>query len=95
MTCPQELKQIVIDDLKDITFMEVCKLYVRTSKTGRTWDCKGKCASKQCSCKKMRDFCSTKCHSKRDCCTNMDEQTKVLWLLIIKCLEKRILLNKK
>ena len=36
MTCPQELKQIVIDDLKDITFMEVCKLYVRTSGTGRT-----------------------------------------------------------
>ncbi|CAF3885050.1 unnamed protein product, partial [Rotaria sp. Silwood1] len=31
MACPKELKQIVIDDLKDITFIETGKLYVRAS----------------------------------------------------------------
>jgi hypothetical protein len=73
MACPEELKQIVFDDLKDITFIEACKLYVRASTTGRTCDCKGKCTTKQCSCKKMGVFCSTKCHSKRGCCKNMGE----------------------
>ncbi|CAF0953530.1 unnamed protein product [Rotaria sordida] len=73
MACPKELKQIIIDDLKDITFIEACKLYVRASTTGKTCDCKGKCATKQCSCKKMGVYCSTKCHSKRGGCTNMGE----------------------
>ncbi|CAF2095434.1 unnamed protein product, partial [Rotaria magnacalcarata] len=41
MVCPEELKQFVIDDLKDITFIEACKLYVRVSTSGRTYDCKG------------------------------------------------------
>ncbi len=27
--CPDELKQIVIDDLQDITMIEACKLYAR------------------------------------------------------------------
>ncbi|CAF2065959.1 unnamed protein product [Rotaria magnacalcarata] len=48
MVCPVELKQLVIDNLKDITFIEACKLYIRASTSGRTCDCKGKCASKQC-----------------------------------------------
>ncbi len=29
--CPDELKQIIIDDLQDITIVEACKLYVRGS----------------------------------------------------------------
>ncbi|CAF3556660.1 unnamed protein product [Rotaria socialis] len=73
MACPEALKHIVINDLNDITFIEACKLYVRTSTTGRACDCKGKCATKQCSCKKMGVFCSTKCHSKRGGCANMGE----------------------
>ncbi|CAF4599169.1 unnamed protein product [Rotaria magnacalcarata] len=73
MVCPEALKHIVIDDLNGITFIEACKLYVRTLTTGRTCDCKGKCATKQCSCKKMGVFCSTKCHSKRGGCANMGE----------------------
>ncbi|CAF4950467.1 unnamed protein product, partial [Rotaria socialis] len=47
MACPEALKHIVINDLNDITFIEACKLYVRTSTTGRACDCKGKCATKQ------------------------------------------------
>ncbi len=27
MACPEELKQVVIDDFKDITFIEACKIY--------------------------------------------------------------------
>ncbi|CAF4061215.1 unnamed protein product [Rotaria sordida] len=73
MACSKELKQIIIDELKDITFIEACKLYVRASITGKTCDCKDKCATKQCSCKKMKVSCSTKCHSKRGGCTNMGE----------------------
>ncbi|CAF5222111.1 unnamed protein product, partial [Rotaria magnacalcarata] len=71
---PVELKQLVVDNLKDITFIEACKFYVRASTSGRTCDCKGKCASKQCPCKKDEVFCSTKCHSKRDCCKTVGEQ---------------------
>ncbi|CAF5121603.1 unnamed protein product, partial [Rotaria magnacalcarata] len=48
MVCPVELKQLVIDNLKDITFIEACKLYIRASTSGRTCDCKGECASKRC-----------------------------------------------
>jgi hypothetical protein len=47
MASPKELKQIVIDDLKNITLIEACKLYVRASITGRTYDCKDSCATKQ------------------------------------------------
>ncbi|CAF4103810.1 unnamed protein product [Rotaria sp. Silwood2] len=69
----EELKHIVNDDLKDITFIEACKLYVHASITGDTCDCKGKCITKQCPCKRMGVYCSTKCHSKRGGCKNMGE----------------------
>ncbi|CAF1170929.1 unnamed protein product [Rotaria sordida] len=42
LACPEELKQIVLDDLKDITFIKTCKFHVRASTTGRTCDCKAK-----------------------------------------------------
>ena len=73
MACPQKLKQIVIDDLKDITFIEACKRYVRASVTGHICDCNGKCGTKQCPCKKAGVFCSTKCHSKCGDCANMGD----------------------
>jgi hypothetical protein len=71
MACPEELKQLVLDDLDNITFVEACKLYARASITGHTCDCKGKCNTRQCRCKKMGVFFSTKCHSKRGGCKNM------------------------
>ncbi|CAF1180310.1 unnamed protein product [Rotaria sordida] len=40
LACPEELKPIVLDDLKDITFIRTCKFHVRASTTGRTCDCK-------------------------------------------------------
>ena len=46
MACPKELKHIVVNDLKNITFIEACKLYVRLSTTGQTCDCEAKCIMK-------------------------------------------------
>ncbi|CAF1475296.1 unnamed protein product, partial [Didymodactylos carnosus] len=71
--CPQELKQLNVHELKDISFIEACKLYVRGAVSGSTCDCKSKCATKHCPCKKANVSCSTKCHSKRGACQNMGE----------------------
>ncbi|CAF1196904.1 unnamed protein product, partial [Didymodactylos carnosus] len=46
--CPQELKQLHVDELNDISFIEACKLYVRGAASGSTCDCKSKCATKHC-----------------------------------------------
>ncbi len=35
---PKELKQIIIRDLRNVTFIGGCKLYMRGSITGRTSD---------------------------------------------------------
>lgn len=35
-----EIKQIVIDDWQDITFIKACKLYLCTSTIGSICDCK-------------------------------------------------------
>ncbi len=75
--CPDELKQIVIDDFKDITMIEARKLYARGSISGRTCDCKGKCFTKQCPCKKAGVSCSTKCHSKLGSCKNMCDRVNL------------------
>ncbi|CAF1135490.1 unnamed protein product [Didymodactylos carnosus] len=64
--CPQELKQLSVDELKDISFIEVCKLYVSGAVSGRACDC-------YCPCKKANVSCSTKCHSKRGACQNMGD----------------------
>ncbi|CAF1429135.1 unnamed protein product [Rotaria sordida] len=70
--CPYELKNVDVDSLKPITIIEASKLYSRGSTTGRTCNCRGKCATKTSPCKKDNVFCSTKCHSKRGGCLNMD-----------------------
>ncbi len=69
--CPDELKHVKVDDLEPITIIEASKLYSRGSTTGRTCNCRGKCANKTCPCKRENVFCSTKCHSKRGGCVNM------------------------
>ncbi|CAF2917276.1 unnamed protein product [Rotaria sp. Silwood2] len=45
VTCPEELKQIVIRDLRNIIFIEARKLYMCGSTNGRTCDGKGKCGT--------------------------------------------------
>ncbi|CAF3196073.1 unnamed protein product [Rotaria socialis] len=70
--CPNELKNLDISNLKPITIIAATKLYSRGSTTGQTCNCRGKCATKICPCKRENVFCSTKCHSKRGGCSNMD-----------------------
>ena len=41
--------------------------------SGRTSDCRGKCFTKQCPCKKVGVFCATKYHSKLEPCKNMGD----------------------
>ncbi len=70
--CSEELKRIYVNNLKRIIIIEASKLYSRGSTTGRTCNCQGQCTTKTCPCKKENVFCSTKCHSKRDDCSNMN-----------------------
>ncbi|CAF1424404.1 unnamed protein product [Rotaria sordida] len=70
--CPTELKNLDVANLKPITIIEASKLYSRGSTTGRTCNCRGTCGTKTCPCKKENVFCSTKCHSKRGGCLNME-----------------------
>ncbi|CAF1366379.1 unnamed protein product, partial [Didymodactylos carnosus] len=72
-SCPQELRQTDVNALDNVTFIEACKLYARGSVSGSTCDCKSKCATKHCPCKKAGVPCSTKCHSKRGQCNNIGE----------------------
>ncbi|CAF0800118.1 unnamed protein product [Didymodactylos carnosus] len=69
--CPADLKAIDVEELDDISFIEACKLYVRGALNAVTCDCKSQCATKHCPCKKLNVACSTKCHSKRGQCKNM------------------------
>ncbi|CAF3902852.1 unnamed protein product [Rotaria sp. Silwood1] len=70
--CPDELKKIKVDDLKPITLIEASKLYARGCVTGRTCNCRSKCSTKTCPCKRSNVSCSTKCHSKKGTCSNME-----------------------
>ncbi|CAF1494586.1 unnamed protein product [Didymodactylos carnosus] len=63
--CPKPLKETDVEDLENITFIEACKLFVRGSVSRSTCDCKTKCATKKCPCRKAAVACSTKCHSKK------------------------------
>jgi hypothetical protein len=69
--CPNELKQTNVGNLKSITLIEASKLYSRCSTTGHTCNCRGKCSTRSCPCKKENVFCSTKCHSKEGGSSNM------------------------
>ena len=69
---PVELKQINADNLKPITLIEASKVYARGCMTGRTCNCRSRCSTKVCPCKKGNVSCSTKCHSKNSICSNME-----------------------
>ena len=69
---PNELKQIDAVKLKPITLIEASKLYARGCVTGRTCNCRTKCSTKSCPCKRANVSCSTKCHSKKGARSNME-----------------------
>ncbi|CAF1564375.1 unnamed protein product, partial [Adineta steineri] len=46
--CPNDLKLVNIDNLKPIANIEASKLYSCGSTTGRTCNCRDKCAIKTC-----------------------------------------------
>jgi hypothetical protein len=70
--CPNELKHVNVDSLKPISITEASKLYSRGSITEHTCNCRSKCATETCPCKKANVFCPTKCHSKIGRCLDME-----------------------
>jgi hypothetical protein len=70
---PEELVQIQVDDLPEISMITASKLYVRGAVNGVCCSCKGGCKTKQCACMRNQVFCSTKCHKNTRSCKNMEK----------------------
>ncbi|CAF1243577.1 unnamed protein product [Didymodactylos carnosus] len=68
--CPTDLKLNEVSSLGEITVIEAAKLLVRGAVSGVICDCKTKCGTKHCPCKKVGVACSTKCHVKQRGCLN-------------------------
>ncbi|CAF1526343.1 unnamed protein product [Didymodactylos carnosus] len=59
-----DLKLNEVSPLDKITVIEAAKLLVRGTVSGTICDCKTKCGTKHCPCRKVGVTCSTKCHVK-------------------------------
>jgi hypothetical protein len=70
---PDELVNLKMNDLRELSMITASKLYVRGAVNGVCCSCKGGCKTKQCACRKNNVFCSTKCHKSNVCCKNMEE----------------------
>lgn len=68
-----ELVNLVISGLPEISMITASKLYVRGAINGVCCSCKGGCKTKQCTCKRNQVFCSTKCHKNTACCSNIEK----------------------
>jgi hypothetical protein len=66
------LKTIKFKNLQTISFVQASKLFARGNPAG-TCDCKMKCRTKICPCRRASISCSTKCHSKIGKCSNIEE----------------------
>jgi hypothetical protein len=71
---PTLLKTAKFKDSETITFVQASKLFARGNPCA-TCDCKTKCRTKTCPCRRASIPCSTKCHAKLGKCMNMDEET--------------------
>jgi hypothetical protein len=54
--------------------VQASKLFARGNPCA-TCDCKAKCRTKTCPCRRASIACSTKCHAKIGKCMNVDEET--------------------
>jgi len=59
------LRQLNVDSLSTITFIQACQLYTNF-RSADTCKCNGNCASNRCQCKKNGRKCCTKCHGGMD-----------------------------
>ena len=69
---PIELQNINYDNLATITLVQASKLFARGNPSA-TCDCRTRCITKTCPCRRASIPCSTKCHAKRGRCSNIDE----------------------
>jgi hypothetical protein len=67
------LEETKFENLNTISFVQASKLFARGNPAG-TCDCKMKCRTKICPCRRASIPCSTKCHSRLGKCENIEEQ---------------------
>ncbi|CAF0806594.1 unnamed protein product [Didymodactylos carnosus] len=68
--CSSDLKLNEVNSLGEITVIEAAKLLVHGAVSSAICDCKTKCGTKHCPCRKVGVACSTKCHVKQRECLN-------------------------
>lgn len=76
-TVPENLVNVNIHELKEISFITASRLYARGGISGVTCSCKGGCKTKQCPCRKKYISCSTKCHKNGVRCVNLESDDKL------------------
>jgi hypothetical protein len=69
---PTALQNVKFETLPTISLVQASKLLARGNPIA-TCDCKTKCLTKTCPCRRASVACSTKCHAKRGKCTNNEE----------------------
>lgn len=70
---PTILKQTKFNNnIKTISFVQASKLFARGNPAA-TCDCKTKCGTKTCPCRRSSNACSTKCHAKLGKCMNTEQ----------------------
>lgn len=57
------LEEISFENTESISFEQALELFARDNSTAKC-DCKTKCRTKHCSCRRAGVGCSTKCHVK-------------------------------
>ena len=68
---PTVLQNIKLDSLATVSFVQASKLSARGDPAA-TCDCKAKCLTKTCPCRRALIACSTKCHARLGKCMNTE-----------------------
>jgi hypothetical protein len=69
---PAVLQDINFESIPTISFVQASKQFARGNPSA-TCDCKAKCVTKTCPCRRASIACSTKCHARLGKCMNSDE----------------------